>query len=90
VSESQRRELALTIAENLRALRARRRLTQRQVCDQVGCSLSYLQALESGSHMGAPTNPTLDLLADLAAAYGVTVIDLLTSGGRGHPSAPSP
>lgn len=77
MTDESRRALALLLGTRLRQLRRDQELTQREIAGRVGCSLSYLQALESGSHMGAPTNPTLDLLVDLANLFGVPVADLL-------------
>jgi transcriptional regulator with XRE-family HTH domain len=62
-----------TFAVNLKRLRARSGLTQREVAKKTKISRSYLGQLETGEQ----TNPTLATLRGLAKALKVSVWELL-------------
>lgn len=59
--------------ERLRELRKERHLRLRNIAEQMNISVPYLSDLERGR-----TNPSLDTLQSMAAAYGISVKDLLT------------
>lgn len=63
----------MQLYERFRALRQERGLRLKDVADQMCISVPYLSDLERGR-----TNPSLDTLTQIAAAYGITVRDLLT------------
>lgn len=69
-----------SLAANLRAERARTRLSQRQVAQIVGCSQGALQKWEAGECV-----PNIDSVWALAELYGVTVDKL--SGAPDRPAA---
>lgn len=75
-SEEERAQLArvrrAVLASRLRQLRAARRWTQETVARRAGINRSYYAQLELGNH-----SPSLDVLWDIAAAYGVPIADLL-------------
>jgi transcriptional regulator with XRE-family HTH domain len=60
------------VAANVRAERARLRLTQRQLAERLGWSVGTLADLEAGRR-----RPAVDDLPRLCAALDVTLIDLL-------------
>jgi XRE family aerobic/anaerobic benzoate catabolism transcriptional regulator len=60
------------LADRVRALRAARGETAREVARRSGLSLRLLALIEAGQ-----ANPTLSSLVDLARALGVDVVDLL-------------
>jgi transcriptional regulator with XRE-family HTH domain len=68
-----RRETLETIAQNVRALRAHRHLSQDELAAEAGLNRSYIGELENARH-----SPALSTLECLATALGVTTIDLLT------------
>lgn len=63
----------MQLNERLRELRTERGLRLRDIAGQAGISVPYLSDLERGR-----TTPSLETLGALAAAYGITVHDLLT------------
>jgi transcriptional regulator with XRE-family HTH domain len=62
----------MKLHERLRELRQERGLRLKDVSETAGISIPYLSDLERGR-----TNPSLETLQTLAAAYGLTVHDLL-------------
>jgi transcriptional regulator with XRE-family HTH domain len=68
------------VAQNLRALRASRELSQQEVARNAGLSISYISMLER-----AERSPPLDTLETLAKALRVAPADLLRDSGRGRP-----
>ena len=73
-SDDRDRELASNLAENIRALRGARGLTQAQVARLCAIPRSTVAQLESGSG-----NPTLAILARLAAALRVSIEEILSA-----------
>ncbi|RTR25394.1 helix-turn-helix domain-containing protein [Deinococcus radiophilus] len=62
----------MKLHERLRELRSERKLRLKDVSEVAEISVPYLSDLERGR-----TNPSLDTLQTLAAAYGISVHDLL-------------
>lgn len=60
------------VAANARRLRRERRLTLEDAAQRSGISRSMISQIENGA-----ANPTVALLANLAAAYRVTLMDFL-------------
>lgn len=60
------------LASRLRQLRDARRWSQETVARRAGINRSYYSQLELGNY-----SPTLDVLWDLAEAFGVPITDLL-------------
>ena len=69
---------AADVAANLRALRARQRLSLGQLAARAGMSKGTLSKLETGAG-----NPTLDTLAALAAALAVPMAELFAAAHAG-------
>lgn len=69
-----------TLAANLRALRAKKRLSQSQVAKAIGVNAQTIINYESES---APNTPTLETAWGLCDLFGVTLDEL---GGRVPPS----
>ena len=65
------------VAANLRAERARARLSQQQAARLVGCSQGALQKWESGECV-----PATDSMFALAQVYGVTIDSLCREPDR--------
>jgi transcriptional regulator with XRE-family HTH domain len=59
----------------LRQMREASALTQQQVADASGLTQASISALELGKH----SSPRLDTLQTLAAAYGVTLDELVAA-----------
>lgn len=59
------------VASRLRQLRSARRWTQETVARRAGISRSYYVQVELGNHA-----PSLDVLWDIASAFGVPITDL--------------
>ncbi len=64
--------LGRIVAENLRAMRAKQRLSQEDVAKRSGYSVSYISMLER-----AERTPPLDTLEALAKALRTSPLDLL-------------
>lgn len=62
----------MSVAENVRKLRAEKSMTQRELADKVGVSQPMIQQIERGSKI-----PSVVLGRDIAAALGVSIEDLL-------------
>jgi transcriptional regulator with XRE-family HTH domain len=60
------------VAANVRAERARARLTQKELADRLGWSAGTLADLEAGRR-----RPAIDDLPQLCDAFGVRLVDLL-------------
>ena len=71
------RSLIGTLAENIRRLRHEQNLSQEELADICGLHRTYVGSVER-----AERNVTLSSLELLAKALGVSVVDLLTSGGK--------
>jgi transcriptional regulator with XRE-family HTH domain len=67
----------LLLAENLRALRAERRISQEDLANQLGLSRTYMSAIERGRKA-----PTIDVLARLAAGLNVPIWRLMFDEGK--------
>jgi transcriptional regulator with XRE-family HTH domain len=63
------------LAQQLRNLRRRKKLTQEQLAERAGMDRSYLSGIELGKH-----NVPLDTICRLAWALGMDVRDLITQG----------
>jgi transcriptional regulator with XRE-family HTH domain len=61
--------------KKLRMLRAAKKLTQWDAAALCGMSENYYQRLESSQD----PNPSLKILEDIAAGFGVSILELLTS-----------
>jgi transcriptional regulator with XRE-family HTH domain len=74
--------LGQIVAENLRAVRTSKKLSQETVAGKAGLSVSYISMLERGER-----TPPLDTLEALAKALSVPALELLHDGrrGRGRP-----
>lgn len=64
-------EVTVVVGINVRRLRRMRQYTQEQLALEAGISSDYLSRLELGKE-----NPTIDVLARLAAALGAGITDL--------------
>ena len=60
------------VGQNVRRVREKRGLTQEQFADRSGFSLQYISGLEGGH-----CNPTVVTVYELAAALGVSHMDLM-------------
>ena len=65
------------LAVGARSAREKRRLTQEDAAEVVGCSVQQIRRIER-----AKANATIDLIARLAAAYKVDLKVLFSSTGR--------
>jgi transcriptional regulator with XRE-family HTH domain len=65
-------KLTEIVAARIKALRTKRKLTQQELADTCGLSVSYISMLERGDR-----SPPLDTLEALAAALGVKPLELL-------------
>jgi transcriptional regulator with XRE-family HTH domain len=61
----------MTLASRLRALREARGWSQETLARRAGVDRSFYADLELGNH-----SPRVDLLWDIAAAYGIPISDL--------------
>jgi transcriptional regulator with XRE-family HTH domain len=68
-------DLLSKFADNVRRLRARKKLSQKALADRVGISVSYVSMLERGQR-----SPPLETIEKMARALGVSPASLL--GGR--------
>lgn len=64
--------MAYSFAKQLKRLRAERGMTQKQLADRAGVTLSYIGRLEIGRH-----DPQLSSLRKIAKALRVSLGDLL-------------
>ena len=65
-------DIVRVFAERLRSLRTAKALTQNELANRADITISYISTLEAGS-----VAPGIDLLAKLAKALDVDVVDLL-------------
>lgn len=63
----------MSLADNLKRLRKKRRWSQTQLAQQIGAHLSHINRIETGKY-----NPSLDVVQKLATVFDVT-IDYLVS-----------
>lgn len=63
----------MSLADNLKRLRKKRRWSQTQLAEQIGAHLSHINRIETGKY-----NPSLDVVQKLATVFDVT-IDYLVS-----------
>ena len=76
----ERASRAIQLAFDVKALRERRGLTQRELAERVGTTQSAIARLESGGI--SPSLPTLDRIAQaLQAEVTVTFTDTLATAG---------
>lgn len=61
-----------TFAKNLRALRKRKKLSQREVAAKTGSSISYISMLERGQR-----SPPLETVDNFGRAFKIPPISLL-------------
>jgi transcriptional regulator with XRE-family HTH domain len=61
------------LGQTVKALRERKRLSQRQLAEKVGVTDAYIAMIETGVR----SNPSLPLLRRLARALRVSVAELL-------------
>ena len=67
------------VAQNLRAVRAQKKLSQQLVAKKARVSVSYVSMLERGER-----TPPLETLEALAKAFGVPPLDLLREASAGR------
>jgi len=70
-------EIRKILGKNALALRREQGLTQEEVCQKANLNRSYLWGIEKGIH-----NPSIEVVARLAKAYGVEPYELLMSKRR--------
>ena len=75
--------LGQLVAQNLRAMRLQRKLSQESLAGKAGLSVSYVSMLERGQR-----SPPLDTLEGLAKALGVSPLALLQELPRQKASTP--
>ncbi len=68
------------VAENLRTLRVRQKLSQQTVARKCGLSVSYVSMLERGHR--APTLATLEALSHALGVSPLRLLDELREQGR--------
>ncbi len=69
------RGITRVLADNIRAFRKAKRISQEELADMCGLHRTYIGSVERGER-----NVSLSTLEVLAAALGVTVPQLLTKG----------
>lgn len=60
------------LAENMKKIRARKHMSQGDICRELGVDRAYISTIESGKQ-----NPTLSTIERIAKALGVSVDELL-------------
>ena len=63
---------AKKLAENMKKIRARKHMSQGDICRELGVDRAYISTIESGKQ-----NPTLATIENIANALGVSVGELL-------------
>lgn len=76
-------DIQRVVGRNLRMLRKSKKLTQEALRDATQVSQQYLSELEAGKR-----NPSIQLVAKLAAALGVEPMELLRRDLPGEREAP--
>ena len=77
--------LTTIVAQNLRAMRAQRKLSQQSVASKAGLSVSYVSMLERGER-----TPPLETLEAVAKALSVSPLDLLRPRAAKAAAKPAP
>ena len=67
------------VGRNVRRIRTKKGMTQEDFAERSGFSQQYLSGLERGQR-----NPTIITLYELAAALGVSHMELVRPGRRGR------
>ena len=70
-------DMRVLIGENVRKVRLKRGLTQERFAEKSGFSQQYLSSLENGRR-----NPSIVTVYELAAALGVSHLELLKPAKR--------
>jgi len=70
-------DMRVLIGENVRKVRLKRGLTQERFAEKSGFSQQYLSSLENGRR-----NPSIVTVYELAAALGVSHLELLKPARR--------
>jgi transcriptional regulator with XRE-family HTH domain len=65
-------ESSKKLAENMRKIRTRKKMSQGDICRALGVDRAYISNIESGKQ-----NPTLATIEKIAEALGVKVNELL-------------
>ena len=65
-------ESAKKLAANMKKIRARKHMSQGDICRELGVDRAYISTIESGKQ-----NPTLSTIERIAKALGVSVDELL-------------
>jgi len=65
-------ESSKKLAANMRKIRARKKMSQGDICRTLGVDRAYISTIESGKQ-----NPTLATIEKIAQALGVSVDELL-------------
>lgn len=65
-------ESSKKLAENMRKIRTRKKMSQGDICRTLGVDRAYISNIESGKQ-----NPTLATIEKIAEALGVKVNELL-------------
>jgi len=65
-------DLKITIANNLRVMRAKKRFSQEQLAEMAGISAKYLTRIENEK-----VNPSVLILLKLANALEITINDIV-------------
>lgn len=68
------------IGSKLKVLREARRLTLKQLADQVGCTGAHLSQIENGH-----TSPSIATLKKIAEGLGVNIVDFFSDDGGVEP-----
>jgi transcriptional regulator with XRE-family HTH domain len=84
-------ELSAHLGRRIKELRHQAGFTQEGLARAAGCAVSRIQQLEAGRSGPRPTNPTLELFAELAVALQVEPCELLAPAtGANYPVRPMP
>ena len=65
-------ESSKKLAENMRKIRTRKKMSQGDICRALGVDRAYISNIESGKQ-----NPTLSTIEKIAKALGVKIDELL-------------
>ena len=65
-------EASKKLAENMRKIRTRKKMSQGDICRALGVDRAYISNIESGKQ-----NPTLATIEKIAKALGIKVNELL-------------
>ena len=67
------KDICIRLGENIRVLRAKRKLTQEELADKAGISTKYLQNLEGKN----PKKASVVTLEKLAKGFGIPIWEIL-------------